>query len=236
MTAAPRRAALSAAAFSAVPVLAVVALALAAAAGCAPDAPSDAAADAAADADPGAPAADADADAGAEAGADGDGETGGETGGEDADAAAGDPAAPPALESVRIFFPSAGGNGLVGETREIFETSTPGDRIKQIVADLLSGPRARGALAAVPKGTALRQAYVAPDGTAYLDFSPELADGLGGGSLQEMLTVYAIVDSVVLNVREVQRVVLLISGRPVDTLNGHMDLRRPIPADRSWIL
>ena len=39
------------------------------------------------------------------------------------------------------------------------------------------------------------------DGTAYLDFSEDLAAAIGGGSMRELLTVYSIVDSVVLNVR-----------------------------------
>ena len=90
---------------------------------------------------------------------------------------------------VRIFFPSGAGRGLVGETREIFDTVTPGERIKQILADLIAGPSDETSLAALPPGTSLRQVWVLDDGTAYLDFSAELADGLSGGSSQEMLTV-----------------------------------------------
>jgi len=136
---------------------------------------------------------------------------------------------------VSIYFPSARESGLVGEEREIFVTQTPGDRIKQIVADLLSGPTAEGSLPAVPPGTRLRQAYVIEGGVAYLDFSSELTT-LGGGSMAELLTVYAIVDSVVANVPEVRRVGLLVDGAPIETLNGHMDLRRPLPGDLSLVL
>jgi len=134
---------------------------------------------------------------------------------------------------VRIFFPSADASGLVAEGREIFVTRTPGDRIKQIVADLLSGPTGERALPAVPPGTRLRQAYVVADGVAYLDFSSELTT-LSGGSTTEMLTVFAIVDSVIANVPEVRKVGLLVEGAPIETLNGHMDLRRPLPGD--WTL
>ena len=42
--------------------------------------------------------------------------------------------------TVEVYFPSVRGNGLIGEYREIFETVTPGDRAKQIVADLIAGP------------------------------------------------------------------------------------------------
>jgi len=107
---------------------------------------------------------------------------------------------------------------------------------KQIIADLISGPDSDDALGAVPPSTRLRQTYVLESGLAYLDFSSELRDGVGGGSMEEILTVYAIVDSVVINIPEIDRVTILINGRSVATLNGHLDLRRPLRPDFSLIL
>jgi hypothetical protein len=136
---------------------------------------------------------------------------------------------------VIVYFPSAMTTGLVGEPREIFETASPGDRVKQIIADLISGPHTGDAVALLPASTRLRQAYVLEDGTAYLDFSQELRQNLGGGSSDELLAVYSIVDSVTVNVPEVHRVGILIEGQPVDTLGGHVDLRRPLPPDLTLI-
>jgi spore germination protein GerM len=138
--------------------------------------------------------------------------------------------------TVEIYFPSALSDGLVGEFRQIFDTVTPGDRAKQIVADLISGPTSDDCLRAVSPSTRLRQAYVLTDGTAYLDFSSELTEGLGGGSMKELLTVYAIVDSVAFGVREIRRVAILVNGRPLETMNGHLDLRRPLKPNSQWIL
>lgn len=138
--------------------------------------------------------------------------------------------------NIELYFPSALESGLVGEYHEIFNTITPEDRIKQIIADLIGGPQSPDALRSLPPGTRLRQAFVLEDGTAYLDFSSELSDNLGGGSQQELLAVYSIIDSVALNVREVRRVGILINGQPIETLNGHLDLRRPLPPDNRWIL
>jgi spore germination protein GerM len=137
---------------------------------------------------------------------------------------------------VEIYFPSAEALGLVGEEREIFQTPAPGDRAKQVIADLLSGPANGLALRALPQGTQLRQVYVLADGTAWVDFSADLREGVGGGSAEELITVYSIVNSVALNVTEIQRVGILIEGRPVETLNGHVDLRRPLAPDLSLIL
>jgi hypothetical protein len=139
-------------------------------------------------------------------------------------------------QSVVVYYPAAGGDGLIGEPHEIFMTSAPGDRIKQIVADLIAGPGTASALRAVPPGTRLRQVYVLDDGTAFIDFSADLKQGMAGGSTEELLTVYAIIDSVAMNVSEVRRVGILVDGKPIDTLNGHLDLRRPLPPDPSLIL
>lgn len=137
---------------------------------------------------------------------------------------------------VEIYFPSAEETGLIAEAREIFATSAPGDRAKQIVADLISGPATDRAVRGLPRATQLRQIYVLEDGVAYLDFSDELRNGLGGGSSEELLAIYSIVDSVVLNVPEIRRVGFLITGKPVETLNGHLSLRKPLRPDISLIV
>jgi hypothetical protein len=138
--------------------------------------------------------------------------------------------------SVEIYFPSAEASGLIGEFREIFATATPGDQAKQIIADLISGPTSRDALRALPSNVRLRQVYVLDNGLAYLDFNSELSEGIGGGSMNELLTVYSIVDSVTLNVKKIQRVVILINGRTPETLNGNIDLRRALAPDTTLIL
>jgi len=138
--------------------------------------------------------------------------------------------------TVEIYFPSTFGDGLVGKYSEIFETVTPGDQAKQIIADLIADPDNPEALRALPAGTRLRQAFVLENGDCYLDFSRDLLEGVGGGSMEEILTVYAIVDSVVLNVSTIRRVAILVEGEPIETLNGHMDLRRPLRANPALIL
>ena len=50
----------------------------------------------------------------------------------------------------------------------------------------------------------------------------------GGGSLNELFTVYAVVNALTANMSEISAVQILIEGREVDTLAGHIDLRRPL--------
>ncbi len=146
------------------------------------------------------------------------------------------PRAPIRRLNVLIYYPAARRDGLIGEPREIFKTAAPGDRAKQILADLISGPATDEGLRALPPGTRLRQVFVMEDGTAYVDFSSDLKQGIAGGTVEELLTVYSIVNSVTLNIPEIRRVGILINGKSVDTLNGHLDLRRPLPPDSSLIV
>jgi len=145
--------------------------------------------------------------------------------------AEGETAAPLAKSTVTLYFPSAAGDTLTTESREILDTIRPAERGTQVLAELLEGPREKGALAAVPEGTTLRRLWVREDGTAFADFSDELASGLPGGSSDEILAIYAIVDSLTANVPEIQRVGILVAGRERDTLGGHVDLRRPLRPD-----
>jgi hypothetical protein len=139
----------------------------------------------------------------------------------------------PALEykEVDLYFPSAFHGYLVTEPREIFDTTSPGDRAKQILSDLLEGPNDPASIAALPRGVLLRQVYVTSGGVAYADFSSDLKYAVRGGSMDEILAVFAIVNSLVLNIEEIDRVGILVDGQECETLAGHMDLRRPLAAD-----
>ena len=136
---------------------------------------------------------------------------------------------------VRLYFPSASAGMLVSETRDIFDSPAPGDRAKQILSDLLEGPHSDGAMRALPRGIRLRQVYVTEEGIAYADFSSDLMLAIGGGSMDEILAVYSIVNSLALNINEIRKVGILVDGEECETLSGHMDLRRPLPANRGLL-
>ena len=67
-----------------------------------------------------------------------------------------------------------------------------------------------------------------------LDFNARLVNGHPGGSLSELLTVYALVDSVSANFPHLRQVRLLVDGQPRETLKGHIDISQPVAADFSW--
>jgi hypothetical protein len=75
--------------------------------------------------------------------------------------------------------------------------------------------------------------FVLESGLAYADFSSELRDGISGGTADELYAVYAIVNSLALNIPEITRVRILVDGEPCQTLRGHLDLRRPLTPEPS---
>jgi hypothetical protein len=87
----------------------------------------------------------------------------------------------------------------------------------------------------IPKGTTLRAFFVTERGDAFVDLSRDVSTAHPGGSLTELLTVHAIVNAVTANLPAVQRVQILVDGREVDTLAGHVDVRRPLVRDASLV-
>ena len=124
-----------------------------------------------------------------------------------------------ALVPVRREVPLA--DGVVAQGREILE------------AQLQPAPEPY--VSVIPPGTMLRSFYVTDRGDAFVDFSPELSSAHPGGSFNELLTVYAVVHAVTSNLPAIQRVQILLDGKEVDTIAGHVDVRRPLAPDMTLV-
>jgi hypothetical protein len=86
----------------------------------------------------------------------------------------------------------------------------------------------------IPPGTKLRALYVGDRGDAFVDLSAEVRTAHTGGSLDELFTTYAIVNALTVNLPAITRVQILVDGKEVDTLAGHVDLRRPLQKNLKW--
>ncbi len=126
---------------------------------------------------------------------------------------------------VHLYFADRKGNYLQAEERKILAADTI-SAIEAIIAALLEGPDDPKLVSTIPAGSHLLHIFVTDDGTAYLDFSSELSRFHPGGITAERLTLYTIVNSLVLNLEQVERVQLLFEGKPASTLSGHLDIRQ----------
>ena len=80
----------------------------------------------------------------------------------------------------------------------------------------------------MPAGTKLRALFLTERGDAYVDLSREAVTAHTGGTLNELLTVYTIVNALTVNLPAVRSVQILVDGKEVQTLAGHVDLRQPL--------
>ena len=135
-----------------------------------------------------------------------------------------------AIREAHLYFPTGIGNYLGAEKRRV-ETGDTFSAGAAVVSALLQGPEDPSLVSPIPAGTRLRHFFLTQDGTAYVDFSPELSLLHGGGVSTERLTLYAIVNTLVLNFEEIERVHILLQGKPSPTLAGHLDIRHPKTAD-----
>lgn len=139
---------------------------------------------------------------------------------------------------VDLYFPTEDG-GLVAEPRELPPQAQPIERIRAVVEAVLAGPRAedRRMVPPLPEDVALEGVYLGPDGVAFLDLrTPEPREPPPMGSREEMQVVYSLVNSVVLNVAEARRVVVLWNGRQRSTFAGHLDTSSPLGPDTDLVV
>ena len=134
--------------------------------------------------------------------------------------------------SATVFYATPEGDALMPIRREVPLADGLVAQGRQILITQLEPPPSPY-ISAIPAGTTLRAFYVTDKGDAFVDLS-----GISvypGGSFTELLTVYAIVNAVTANLPAVQRVQILVDGKEVDTIAGHVDIRRPLARDTALI-
>jgi hypothetical protein len=160
-------------------------------------------------------------------------------------APAGAPAGAPERKiTATLYYIAEDGMSLAGVQREVPFGEPIAEQARRIVEAQL-GPAPTPLAAAVPDGTTLRGVYVterdcgqegaACQRDAFVDLSAEARNRHTGGALDELFTIYAIVDAVTVNLPAISRVQILVDGKEVDTLAGHVDLRHPLEKNLQWV-
>jgi spore germination protein GerM len=144
------------------------------------------------------------------------------------------PAVPGRKIKARLFYVSQDGVGLTSVERDVAYGEGADDQAREIIAAQIAPP-VEPLVSAVPPGTTLRAVFITKSGDAYVDLSREARSAHPGGTLNELLTVYTIVNALTANLPAVTAVQLLIDGKEVDTLSGHVDLRRPLVKNLAWV-
>jgi spore germination protein GerM len=133
----------------------------------------------------------------------------------------------PERKEVLLYFSDSEEGYLVGEKRKILRKSAVQEEAKETIIELIKGPSGK-LIPTLPPRTELLTLQISDTGVARVNFSPALSKDHPGGSSAEMMTVYSIVNSLSVNFPQIKRVQILIDGRPIPTIVGHLSLEHPV--------
>ncbi|NLY11681.1 MAG: GerMN domain-containing protein [Firmicutes bacterium] len=122
-----------------------------------------------------------------------------------------------------VYFASVDATRLVPEYRSGKGT------IEERLLALQNGPQTAGLVNVLSKG-ARPLAYEVRGDTLFVSFSKELVLNHPGGSAGELITIYGIVNTLT-EIPEIKRVQILVEGRFIETLAGHVSLLQPLERD-----
>ena len=138
--------------------------------------------------------------------------------------------APATASRVHLYFTDDSNSFLTAEQRKVLHGPDTAAFAAAIVRALINGPQ-KTLVRTIPAGTKLKAIYVLANGRCYVDLSSRIRDQHPGGCNTELLTVYSVVNSLILNISQIKTVKLLIDGAEVPTLAGHVDLQSSVAAN-----
>jgi spore germination protein GerM len=130
-------------------------------------------------------------------------------------------------KEVLVYFSDPDGEYLIAEKRPILKKNEVKEEAKETILELIKGPKGK-LIPTLPPRTKLLTLQINDAGVARVNFNPALSKDHPGGSSAEMMTVYSIVNSLALNFPQIKRVQILIDGKSIETITGHLSLRQPI--------
>ncbi len=129
------------------------------------------------------------------------------------------------LLSLRIYYP-------VGGQLQMEERRPPRRPGSTSVAEATVEEYLRGSAVAtipfMPRNARLLGVFRGSDGILYIDLSDEFRRNFQGDALAEFLLLKGLYESLISNEQEIQDVKILIEGKEIETLGGHLLLTYPL--------
>lgn len=129
------------------------------------------------------------------------------------------------ISTLRVYYPMKG--WLQMEERKVPKRTTNFSIAEAVVEEFLKGP-ADANLSEIPKDTKLLGLYFADDGILYVDLSDEFRRNFKGDALAEFLLLKSFYDSLIANLQNIIDVKILIDGKELESLGGHLYLLYPL--------
>jgi germination protein M len=125
--------------------------------------------------------------------------------------------------TMTIYYATKDAVNVMAEKYIVPKNSHPAQTAMEL---LIAGPKNSALEPVVPAGTKLRNISI-KDHIAYVDFNDKLVKNNSGGSTSEILLVAAIVNTLT-EFHDIQKVQILVEGKKIDTISGHMDIGEPL--------
>ncbi len=140
----------------------------------------------------------------------------------------GDEPAGVAFRTLTLYFGSRDSTGLAAERRDVLAGTHMSQDVVEALEGLAEGPMT-DLVPLLPSGTHVKHVFIDAAGLAYVDFSSEIVDGFRGAGLsRELLAVRSMALTLRVNFSALQALQILVDGRPVPTLGGHLDTSGPL--------
>lgn len=121
---------------------------------------------------------------------------------------------------------------LKQEKRDVDMPDDVIERMKVALRSLSSGSE-EDLINVIPQETKIKEIFLdKPNKIVYVDLSDNLRKNHIGGTTAELLTIRSIFKTLQANFpKAIDKAQILINGREVDTLAGHIDLSQPLPIE-----
>jgi hypothetical protein len=125
---------------------------------------------------------------------------------------------------IQLTFLNPDNNEFVSEARKVDITNSKVENIKIVVQELINGSKTK-LISAIPDGVNLLNLFLDKENNLYLDFNSMLQDNHPCGTESEFETIYCLFHTIFTNYGDINNIRILIEGKSVDTLCGHLDLK-----------
>jgi flagellar basal body-associated protein FliL len=127
--------------------------------------------------------------------------------------------------AVMLYFSDINERFLLPEKRFVPKENDAEKQAEQIIKALIAGSKTN-LVNTFPEKTELLDVKIDLSKTARISFTQNLINMHPGGSASEMATLFSLTNSLTGNIPQIEGVKVLIDGKEVPTLKGHIDTRQ----------
>lgn len=137
-------------------------------------------------------------------------------------------------KQVVLYFSDANERFLIPEKRYIPKENNPDEQAREVVKALLDGSKTK-LTNTFPEKVTLESVKINEEQVALVSFDSVFVQRHPGGSASEMATIYSLTNSLIQNVSGIKKVKLLISGKEIESIKGHIGTKYPFTMNKELL-